>query len=68
MYEFNVKGKCDICKQKKLCTEVIFINKCKQQKVKFWCKDCIDEINEEETRQQELEMQEVYEDIIRSSH
>lgn len=68
MDEFNVNAECDICKQKKLCTEIILINKQKQQKVEFWCKDCIDEIEKEEAKKQEEAMQEVYEDIIRSSH
>lgn len=68
MEEFNVKCKCDICNQDKMCTEVIVLNENKQQQVKFWCKDCIDKINEEEAKQQELEIQEVYQDIIRSSY
>jgi len=60
--EFNVIGKCNICKLDNMCTEVITITKDKQQKVEFWCKDCVNKINEEEARQQ------VYEDIIRSMH
>ena len=68
MNEFNVIGICDICKKYKLCTEVIMFNEKKQQKVELWCKECTDEIKEYEARQQELKMQEVYEDIIRSSH
>lgn len=68
MEEFNVIGKCDICKKDKLCTEVILLNKKRQQYVRLWCKKCTDKINEEEARKQELAMQEVYEDIIRSSY
>jgi hypothetical protein len=66
--EFNVTGQCDICKQNNMCTEIITITKDRKQKVEFWCKDCIDKINEEEAKEQELQMQEVYEGIIRDMH
>ena len=65
MNEFNVRAKCDICNQNKLCTEAIVITKDKQQKVEFWCKECVDKILEEEAKQQELDMQDTYESIIR---
>ena len=62
MYEFNVTGQCDICKEDKICTEVILI-KDKKQEVRLWCEKCFNNINEEVAQQQEEDMQETYESL-----
>ncbi|WP_195954810.1 hypothetical protein [Clostridium tertium] len=69
MKEFNVISECDICKNKSiLCKEVIIITKEGKQKVETWCGECSKKIDEEIAEQQEEQMQEVYQDIIRSSY
>lgn len=68
MKENIVITSCTICKKEKDCTEeeLYDINKIKE--IQYWCKDCKREIEEEWARQKEDEMQEVYQDIIRSSY
>lgn len=64
MNGLEVIGQCDICKENKICAEVIVI-KDEKQKVRLWCKECCEKCLEEEAQQQEEDMQETYDSLKR---
>lgn len=69
MEVFNIISKCDICKDESVfCKEVTLLTKEREEKIEKWCEKCSKKIDEEIAKQNELDMYEVYEDIIRSSY